>query len=607
MARGNITEYQQGSFSPSAVGTPGVNKSGQIIGQGIESLGAALVKRQETSDNLTAMDKFGEFQLQHAQKKLDLQKQYRDNPEEYVKVAGEMSQKLASDFTNQMPGGAAKRFKSLTSSAIAQDMEGNVAWAFKRDTEMQIGKIDSSNQNLVFKAALVNSPQELKDLFDKRDPVTGDYTADSFMGVNKLSGKFLNPDENNAKTLKAWETAKKIAMSARIFAQPRATLADLVGDPQKGSAYKGILDPDEINTWRERAENAVKNRAEFELNQSLHLANVKVLDLQDGLDNGTRDITDVIFEREAAEANKGKRNELGDLIVSPEYIRSLDNLIAREEQSTKRVLDSETKRKETLKKFSDDWDAYLQTKIDANELATPADAEKQLTMIADLGKLKNEGKISDLDYANKMAVIRTKTKLRDNQPARVQTLEQTIANAGINRVPVIGWRYQGNDVVSLGYQMIKDHVDKVYTGSTDEERMNLKAEMLAQYHQRVANTPPEAFRAQRTENDRRNFARNLILGSTNAKGERVNGILHVNSSYKDPIKGEMYRPGDVAPVGGAKDILKVFSGLTPETGDPIWTLAPGMEGKVITVNGQKLKVVGMKANGSLIVDDGKPQ
>ena len=128
MAKGKITQYDVGSFSPSAVGVPGPDKSGQIIAAGVESLGKSIAVHSDTSDTLAAMSKFGDFDFNYQQRKLDLQKAYQNNPEEYPAAAKDMATKLSDEQSKGLSGGVFLKYKGYVSKAVMQDAEGNAKW-----------------------------------------------------------------------------------------------------------------------------------------------------------------------------------------------------------------------------------------------------------------------------------------------------------------------------------------------------------------------------------------------------------------------------------------------------------------------------------------------
>ena len=570
MARGKITTYEQGGFSRQAVGTPGVDRSGAIIGQGIESIGDALIKRQEASDNLTAMDRYGDFEFQNTQKKFELQRKYQNDPEKYVTAAKEESMKLADELSKGMSGGAARKFKELSIRSIAQDAEGNARWAFARDNEIQVGKITSIKQNIALKASAVSSPQDLM-------AIKADFEA-----VAPEAQKFISKEDDDKLTKTHWELAKKNAMNAQLMASPNKLKADL-----DGHAYDGILDPDEIKTYSDQARNAIMNRAIDDQYRTLFAAEDKTLNFVKGLDDGSVNIVDLISEREAVYANRKKAATPEAQAVTKAYLDNLDALIAGQTQSMSRTPFGKEKREAVLGEFTRKWDAYLTEKRDAQKRPDASDLSKELELFKSLQDAYQSGVIDRNDFYDKVAIMTTKKSLAKNDIGGAMPFEKAVNEAGA----VSGWWLwkKGNDVISTGYRQIREQVDKQYPELLPDERTMLKAQMLSQYHQQVKDTPPEQLQSLSTDNQREAFARGILFGGTNSAGNLVPGIMQKMASLKTPEK--TYHIGDVRKDDFGND--QVFSGKDP-SGQPIWKFKPGT-----TIRGPGGKTALVKPDGTL--------
>jgi hypothetical protein len=566
MARGQITEYDQGAFSPSATGAPQEDKSGQILSVGIDAVGKMLSERKEVSDNLSAMDKFGEFQLQYAQQKLDLQQQYRDKPEEFAVVAKTMSEKLAEDIGKEMPGGAAKKFKSLTTSALAQDMDNNVKWAFQRDNEIQIGKINSIKQNIALKASTVASPDGLAEIFN------------DFAAVSPAAQKFISKQDDDKLTKTYWDLAKKQAMSAQLMSSPNRLKIDL-----DSGKYNGILDPDEIKTYSDHARIAIDNRKFDDLYRTLYMAEDKTLNFVKGLDDGSANLIDLISEREVVFVNRKKATTPEAQAMNTAYLNNLDALIASQTQSIARTPYGKEKKAAVLGEFTRAWDLYLIEKKDGNKLPDPSDIDKELNLFKMLQDAKNSGVIDSNEFQDKVSIMTTKHKLAKNDIAGAMPFNQAIDQAGT----VSGWWLwkKGNDVISTGYREIRERVDKEYPELLPEERTALKAQLLSQYHQQVKSMPPEQIKKLTEDSQRIAFARRILLGGMTSGGGQVPGLFQANSFFKDPVSQKEFRMGDKTKDAFGNE--KIFSGKD-SLGKPIWKYIPG---QIITgANGKKFRV-----------------
>jgi hypothetical protein len=572
MARGKITEYQQGAFSKQAVGTPGVDKSGAIIGQGIESIGDALIKRQEASDNLTAMDRFGEYEFQNTQKKFELQKQYQNDPMKYATVAKEESLKLADEFTKGMSGGAARRFKQLSAGSIAQDMEGNAKWAFARDNEIQVGKITSIKQNIALKASAVASPQDLL-------AIKGDFAA-----VSPEAQKFISKEEDDKLTKSHWELAKKYAIDAQLRNRPNQFKAEL---DAKDSPWKDLLDSTEIKVASDQARNAIQNRKIDDIYSSLSSAEGETLDLVKRIDDRSVNLVDLIAKREATAANLGKANTPEVREIMQKHVAILDALLASQTRSMERTDIGKEAKKATLDKFDRDWESFWTEKRDVGKKPDVADLTKELDLHRSLINARNTGAISPNDYNEKFAMLTSKKQLEKKDVGGALPFDQAIEQAGA--MPAWYEFWKGKDVLSMGYQEIKSRVDQQYPELAPEERVKVKAELFSQYHQRVKDIPPEQLVGAQNEMQRKAFVRSILLGGTNSAGKEVPGILQRSAFFQDQFTKNQYWVGDSRkdPFGNET----VFRGKD-SSGQPLWKFKPNSTIK--TASGTTLRT---NANG----------
>jgi len=583
MAKGKITPYDPGNFSPSATGVPGEDRSGQILAQGINTIGVAIAKREDTTSTLEAMDQFGSFDLAYQQQKLDLQRQFKDDPAKYPTAVKELSQKLSDQFSQGMSGDAVKKFRQMTSSSLAQDAGNLAKWSFQRDNEIQVGRISSIKQNLAIKASTINSAEGLQSL--KQD----------FIAASAEATKLIDKEADTKLTQTYWELAKKQAMAAQVFSRPMKVMRDL-----EGGAYDSILDADERLTWKGKARDAIYNRAEDDQFRTMFMAQGKLLDYQNGIEDGSVSIADLITERDAMVANKYKVDALGKPVIDPNYIKGLDNQIDMVMYANQRLPANKEARKEALAKFDTDWEEYLMEKKQTGQGPSEKDVAKELEIYANLSSLYQTGVITKSDFDQKAAIMRTKLALRQGQVPRVKSFSEVVDQAGT--VPTLWWRRPGNDVVSLGYQMIKDYVDKAYPELEAEGRRDIKAQMLSSYHQKIQQVPEEQLKALQTENDRRNFARQFIVGMPNNEGRATGGILAASVSYTDNNIQRTFQVGDTFTKNGA---TKVFAGKDLETGKPMWKLAPDSLDKIVVIKNRKFRVAGLNANGDFMLKEVK--
>jgi hypothetical protein len=553
MARGKITEYEQGGFSRQAVGTPGMDQSGAIIGEGIASLGDALIKRQEASDNLTAMDKFGEFEFQNAQKKFDLQRKYQNDPEKYVTAAREESMKLADEFSKGMSGGASRKFRELSTRSIAQDMESNARWAFARDNEIQVGKIDSTTSDIVIKAAMAASPEDLLSI--KAD----------FAAVRPDAEKFITSESYDKIEKDKWAAAKKMSMSAQMMNSPNKLKADLVNH-----AYDGILDADEIKMYSDQAQNAINNRELADLYRTSHLAEGKIYDFMQKLDDGSMNIVDLIAERESVYNNLGKAKSPEAKATSLAYLGAVDALIATKTLRVQKTPEGKAKKEEALRVFDQGWDKYLIEKATGRIRPSADDLTQELKLLEGLLTAYNNGYIDRNDLYDRMSVMSTKYERSRSDIGKAMPFEKAINEAGAI-TGFYGFR-KGTDVISVGYRKIKEQIDREYPELLPEERTMMKAQALIQFNQMVKDTPKDQLDAQTTGEQRDQFVRRALLGGVNSAGDPVKGLLQRMAVTKDLATGKTYKVGDIIKDQYGNE--KFFSGKQSD-GTAIWKYFPG--------------------------------
>lgn len=564
MAKGKITPYNADSFSPSAVGTPGVDKSGQILAQGAEGLAQALIQREDTSNTLAATVKFGDFQVDYATKKLELQKQFRDNPNEFPAAAKAMSEKLADQYSQNMPEGIHKKFRSFTASALAQDGDNLVNWANKRDNEIQIGNVITIKQNVALEAQTVDSAESLKGILFK------------FQDASTLARKVISPEADTELTTRYAKLAKENAMMSQIYAQPVKVLRDL-----EGGTYKGILEPDEIASYSNKARTAIYNKANDDFYRGLFVSQGEIYDLQKQVDDGSISPAELIARKQAAWANKDAKDANGNKVFSDSYFKALDNLTAQV-LHTGMTLPAEQaeQRKTVLAAFDSNWEQYLTAKKEDGGQPNPKDVEKELEMYANLSDLYGKGVINKADFDAKVDVMQTKLALRVGKTAVVKSFSQALEEAGKSR----WFRDTSNDVFVYGYQYIKEHIDKAYSTLDPTSKQELKAQMLSQYTKQIKAFPEGTLKGLTTEVAKRSFAHDVVVGHA-VEGKEVPGILPKFSFYQDPASGKPLFYGDTLTQNGA---TKRFLGMDPETGAPKWKY---VEGSIVTTAKGRFKAL----------------
>jgi hypothetical protein len=568
-----ITQYNAPNLSPQAVGTPGTSRVGEIIGNTISSLGEMISKREEASNKLSAYQRFGDFQFEYGAKKIAMQQEYADKPLEYPAAVRKLATDMSSEFGKSLNGRAYQHFKGLTDAAVAQDSEALSTWAFHRDNEIQVGKFTDIQNSTAIRATTATGADGLRKI--KNDLIQGQTVA----------GDMVSRGFSQKVTDDAWKSAQKYALDAQLVARPNSLKADL-----DGGAYNGLIDAELIKKYSDGARNAIINRVFDDQYRTLFMAKGKVGDFISGLDSGQTTLVDLIAEREAIFANRKKLTTPESQATNQAYLENLDALIAGQTQATAKTPLGAEQRKSVLEDFDRKWDGYLISKSAENKRPDISDMNKELELYRDLQQAYNSGIIDRNSFQDKVAIMTTKHNISKKAIAGAMPFDQAIDKAGA----VSGWWLwtKGNDVVSAGYRMIKAHVDSTFPELLPEERRDIKAQMLSQYHQRVLATPPDILKGLTTQDQWENFARPIIQGGVNGKGETIPGLAQANTFYRDTTG--QYSIGDVKKENGyAKRLVGV------EKGVPKWQY---LEGQIIVNSNGKFKVL---SDGTFeVIDNG---
>ena len=564
-----ITQYDAGNLSPQAVGVPGENHSGEIIGKGITSIGVALAQREAVSDKLSATKTFGDFQFEYGAKKIAMQKEYADKPAEYPGAVKKMADDLTTQYGKGLNGPAFQSFKQLTGNAVGQDSEALATWSFRRDNEIQVGKVTDIKQGIALRAATVSGPDGLKTIFQDFSNASADAT------------KLIDVKSDEQLTEKYKKMAINFALDAQLMSRPNTLKADL-----DGGAYNGVITPDLVKEYSDKARNAIINKVFDDQYKTLFQAKGKVGEYIKGLDDGSTSLIDLIAEREAIFANRKKMTTPESQATNTAYLENLDALIAGQTQATAKTPLGAEQRKAVLADFDQKWESYLTAKATAAKRPDISDMNKELELYKNLQDAYNSGTIDRNAFMDKVSIMTTKHTLSKNAIAGAMPFDQAIDKAGA--VSGMWWWTKGNDVVSAGYRMIKSHVDQTYPELLPEERRDIKAQMLSQYHQKVLATPPDVLKNLKTQDQWERFAGSIINGHTDEKGATVPGIAQANTFYRDQTG--QYGLGDVkTDNGGYKKRL-----VGVEKGVPKWQYLPGQI--IPNSRGQKGQV---QADGSI--------
>jgi hypothetical protein len=136
---GKINSYQRKQLASSVVGTAPQDTSGQVIGKSVESLGAALVKRQDTLDTALASTAYYDYVAAANLGVMELQKKYQSDPTldpltfntEYQKGAAV----LAQGYKDKLPNRVQNTFGMFVAKANANQVIANNKWSFAQQNK----------------------------------------------------------------------------------------------------------------------------------------------------------------------------------------------------------------------------------------------------------------------------------------------------------------------------------------------------------------------------------------------------------------------------------------------------------------------------------------
>jgi len=132
---GKISEWQRQQLDSSAVGTPGLDQSGEMIAKTIGATTDAMIKRQQVLEDVEVTNAFYSFQTQDEVQRLKLQNQFKSQPEAFEQAYMQQHSQLSRDFRDKLPERTRARFDTLVGRRNASVVPQNVEWTFKAQNE----------------------------------------------------------------------------------------------------------------------------------------------------------------------------------------------------------------------------------------------------------------------------------------------------------------------------------------------------------------------------------------------------------------------------------------------------------------------------------------
>ena len=207
---GSIPEFLTKQLASSVVGTLGVDKSGQRLGESIAGVGARaanlgfreLAKRKQVLDTTEAETKQREFDVQLSEEIRNIQKDFRDNPAGGLVQIKIRSKEMSEEFLNDIVSDSVRSLTSIRiGQGISQKTKSLQQWSFNQEV-INFGKnletsVDAlgervSNTTDVFE--FLDSIDEAEKLFESGDAGLSAVNAKKFRESGKefLAEQFLN-------------------------------------------------------------------------------------------------------------------------------------------------------------------------------------------------------------------------------------------------------------------------------------------------------------------------------------------------------------------------------------------------------------------------------
>ena len=118
---GKINEYQRSQLASSAVGVAGPDKSGQIIGQGVEQLGGAIVAQAQEKnkmDTIQANTAVMQFGLVLQELNTSIQAEVAGNPDAYGETLMQRGNELREVYTNSIQDPGVREVFTLNANTL---------------------------------------------------------------------------------------------------------------------------------------------------------------------------------------------------------------------------------------------------------------------------------------------------------------------------------------------------------------------------------------------------------------------------------------------------------------------------------------------------------
>ncbi len=546
-----VQQYQGPNLPSRAVGVPAPSRAGEILAEGADKLISSLKDRQDKVDSLAAMAKFGDYQAAVLTNEQTLQKQYWDKPTEYTRAAKESAEKLAADYSKDLPTGVAQKFSLMKANYLIQRTDDWNRWGVAREQEIIIGNGLKVYQNLTLRAQAARTPKDFWRVMVE------------FPKASKAFQQFVSPATDLQFRDRAEKDAIENHMASRAFYDAAGLYRDLASGGYAPLVKAGVLKSEDINKYTLLAKQQMIKFAEVENYHDLINSTAEISGLVEQWKNGSLDPADVNRRLMVAKMNQGALRADGSKVFSDQYVRGLENL--------RSALFTEKKLRDPM--WQQKHDAFL-SDFDRKQAlflasrrgpASPKDYDNVLGLYGDLIEAKNNMLITDEEFGNRQLVLETKLKSQVNPGSKSASLSEALKGAGRYHF----WN-NPNDVYSFAYDAIEKYMQK-RSDLNEVDKAATRQQFLVMATKMIDSLTPEQMAGLRSDEDKRKAVHELmngksVLDQATGKVRFVPGLVQKLTVYKNPTNNNPMMVGDV--IDGPYGQKAVFEGLD-EKGTPM--------------------------------------
>ena len=532
---GKISEWNRSQLASLAVGAPQQDQSGQIIAQGIQQgiQGVAKIigERQDAKTDLIASERTASLTTELSKAQVLKAREYRDKPQEYVQAMNDTADQLITSMTKDLDPAASQKFIRAASGIKTSFNSHWNAWAWDRDNEIIVGKIENLYTSATDFAENSISPEAFA------------QHMKNFDVVNTQARKFLAETTVLQKSKSYTEQAKKGFTANQIVNNNSGFIRDL-----QNGRYKDILDEKDQKSALYSAMQYRNVRQQTALWQYGITGVAEIDQLQNDILDGKGDFATLNRKIDWAEKNLNVKDKDGVVIVNQAYLDALKEtrqlfLMTDKPQAAMIKRSSD----EFQKKWTAQWEAFLSG---GESKSGRGSYDNILGLYCEAARAYRKGEIDDGTFASIRTTMNKVIKNREGKGQQVDDLMTVTKKAGVS-----GWFGSLNteDVFSIGYDMIRRKVDTL-SAYDKNQRERMKLDFMAEFTNRVDQLPVETKDALMGKNKQlmKDQAALILEGKDKTPGV-YNSLMAV-----DPVTRATITPGMTKTIPGKGTFVSVL-------------------------------------------------